>query len=186
VRRFSLDYAQLRRYVDGRRTKIMRVQESLRTGYAPAIAQDEGIRALPRVVYYEGSLGLEHLFDSMLAVYKKGKSKEFRGYGINFIAGTKGLEESIRRFLKERGALGVSTDLFIAKGPDDFRITDESTRLGRNIKHLDIDEQNAGIYLVANRVYLFSFKDNVGVMVENQAIVEFLKSAFDDHFTKST
>lgn len=185
IRRFMLDYGQLTRHVEEKQGELDRIREGLRTGYAPSVAIRESSSRLPRVTYYEGSAGLAHLFDSMLEVYRKGKVKKFRGYGINFLASTRGLEERVRSFLEERGKLGVSTDLFIARGPDDFKITDEPSRLGRAIKHLDIDEQDAGIYLVGNRVYLFSFKDNVGVMLENQTITEFLKSAFDDHWEKS-
>lgn len=185
IRRFTLDYGQLTRYVEERREELGRIRDSLRTGYAPSVAIQETQSRLPRVAYYEGATGLGHLFDSMLEVYRKGKSKKFRGYGINFLASTRGLEDHVRSFLRERAELGVSADLFIARGPDDFKITDESSKLGRNIKHLDIDEQDAGIYLVGNRIYLFSFRDNVGVLVENQTIAEFLKNAFDDHWTKS-
>lgn len=185
VRRFTLDYGQLMHYIEERKDELERIRESLRNGYAPSVAIQESQSRLPRVAYYEGATGLGHLFESMLEVYRKGKSKKFRGYGINFLASTRGLEDYVRSFLEERGRLGVSADLFIARGPDDFKITNESSRLGRNIKHLDIDEQNAGIYLVGNRVYLFSFKENVGVVVENQAIAEFLKNAFDDHWAKS-
>jgi hypothetical protein len=130
-------------------------------------------------------MGLEYLFRSMLEVYRKKKTQKFRGYGINFLARTQGLEDYIRYFLKERSRLGVTTDLFIAQGPDDFRITNETTKLGRDVKHLAIEEQNAGIYLVGNRVYLFSYKNNVGVMVENKEIVALMKSTFDDHWKKS-
>lgn len=182
VRYFVCDYRHVTRFVDNEQSRLRRIRHSLDTGLSPAVARASNIAALPSVTYYEGSLGLEHLFQNMLEVYKKGKYKRFRGYGINFLAETRGLEDYIRYFLKERAKLGVTTKLFIAQGPDDFRITNESTRLGRDIKRLDIDEQNAGIYLVGNRIYLFSFKDNVGVMIENQAIALFMENAFDNHW----
>ncbi|MEK7613363.1 MAG: helix-turn-helix domain-containing protein [Patescibacteria group bacterium] len=184
IRYFVCDYRHLARFIKNEQSRLKRIERSLETGLSPSVALESNITALPSVTYYEGSLGLEHLFDSMLDLYRRGKYKRFRGYGVNFLAETRGLEEYIRSFLKKRSAMGVITKLFIAKGPDDFRITDESTRLGRDIKHLDIDEQNAGIYLIGNRIYLFSFKDNVGVMVENQAIAGFMEDAFDDHWTR--
>ena len=185
VRYFMCDYRHVTRFVDSEQSRLRRIRHALDTGLSPAVALGTGIAALPSVTYYEGSLGLEHLFENMLEVYKKGKYKRFRGYGINFLAETRGLEDYIRYFLAERAKLGVTTKLFIAEGPDDFRITDESSRLGRDITRLDIDEQNAGIYLVGSRIYLFSFKDNVGVMIENQAIAQFMESAFDDHWERS-
>lgn len=184
MRYFSCDYRHLAHFIEHEQIRLRRIGRALETGHSPAVATHRTTSALPRVTYYEGSLGLEHLFESILELYKRGKYKRFRGYGINFLAETRGLENYIRYFLKERAKLGVTTKLFVAKGPDDFRITDETLRLGRDIKRLDIDEQNAGIYLVGNRVYLFSFKDNVGVMVENQAIAQFMESAFDDHWTR--
>ncbi len=182
VRKFACDYRHVSDFVKREQLRLKRVAHSLETGLPPAVAVDLQARPLPLVTYYEGSLGLEHLFDSMLDQYKKGKYKTFRGYGINFLAKTYGLEEYLRYFLEKRAALGVKAKLFIAKGPDDFHIVDEKTRLNRDIKHLDIEEQNAGIYLVGNRLYLFSFKDNVGVMIENRSIAQFIASTFDDYW----
>ena len=184
VRHFLCDYRHVANFIESEQVRLRRIGRSLETGLSPTVATDTKKGTLPSVTYYEGSLGLERLFESMLALYARGKYKRFRGYGINFLAETRGLEDYIRYFLKKRAEMGVTTKLFIAKGPDDFRITDESTRLGRDIKRLDIDEQNAGIYLVGNRVYLFSFKDNVGVMVENPHIAQFMESAFDDHWAR--
>ncbi|MEN9390063.1 MAG: hypothetical protein RLZZ283_163 [Candidatus Parcubacteria bacterium] len=183
IRKFMCDYGALVRFIDHERERLIEIRKSLASGSSPAPIDEQHSR-LPVVTYYEGSLGLRHLFESMLDLYKRKKYTQFRGYGINFFARTFGLEEYLPAFIKKRHALGVSTKLVIAKGPDDFRITDESTRYGRKIKHLPIDEQNAGIYLTGNRTYLFSFKDNVGVMVENQAITQFLQSAFDDHWSR--
>ena len=185
VRRFACDYAQLARYLDSEQERIHSLRKSLSTGNEAPVTADRTHGSLPMVTYYEGAVGLERLFKSMLELFRKGKVRQFRGYGVNFLAGTKGLEAFIRYFLRERARLGVSANLFIAKGPDDFKITGEATRLRRNIKHLDIDEQNAGIYIVGNRLYLFSYKENVGVMIENPSIASFLKGAFDDHWDKS-
>lgn len=184
-RTFSCDYGQLVRFVEDERRKLQRIRDALTSGNSVPTETERHTSPLPTVIYFEGSLGLRLLFDNILDTYKRGKFKIFRGYGINFFAKTWGLEDYIRYFIKKRFTYGVSTKLIIAKGPDDFRITDESTRYGRSIKHLDTDEQNAGVYLVGNKVYLFSFKDNVGVMIENQTISAFLTAAFDDHWEKT-
>ena len=184
-RTFSCDYGQLVRFVEGERRKLQRIRDALTSGNSVPTETERHSSPLPAVTYFEGSLGLKLLFDNILDTYKRGKHKLFRGYGINFFAKTWGLEDYIRYFVKKRFGYGVQTKLIVAKGPDDFRITDESTRYGRAIKHLDTDEQNAGVYLVGSKVYLFSFKDNVGVMVENQSIAQFLEVAFDDHWAKT-
>ncbi|TAK57259.1 hypothetical protein EPO17_02440 [Patescibacteria group bacterium] len=108
---------------------------------------------------------------------------KFRGYGINYFYGS--LESFLQNFVKERYGYGVKTNLFIANAPDNFNIVDEKSALGRTVKHLDMEEQKAALYLVANRAYLFSYADNVGVMIENQAIIQLLKDVFDDHWEKS-
>jgi len=88
-------------------------------------------------------------------------------------------------FVKKRHAYGVKTELFIGKGEDDFMITDgRSSALGRTVKHLNMPPQQAGAYIVGDAVYLFSYRDNVGIKIENAAIVELLKASFDDHWKR--
>lgn len=184
-RTFSCDYGQLVRFVEEERRKFQRIRDALTTGSSVPVETDEHVSALPAVTYFEGSLGLRLLFDNMLDTYKKGHYAYCRGYSRNHFSKTFGLEEYLRYFVKRRHQLGIRTKVFIAKGPDDFKITDATQKLGRDFKRLATDEQDASIYIVGNKVYLFSFKDNVGVMVENQAIAQYLATAFDDHWDKT-
>ena len=89
------------------------------------------------------------------------------------------MEDFVRDFVKKRHNLGVATRLLIGEGEDDFKISKESDKLGRDIKHIDIAPQKAGIYLVGDRVYMFSYEDEVGVMIENKNINNFLKEIFE-------
>ena len=50
--------------------------------------------------------------------------------------------------------------------------------LGRTIKQLPMDPQKASLYIVGDRLYLFSFEDKVGVMIENKAIARLLNEIF--------
>lgn len=142
-------------------------------------------KRLPKVQYFEGTYGMKHVFELILEQYKKGAEKIFRGYGVNTYAETK-LGDFVQEFLKKRADIGVKTKLLIGAGEDDFNITDEATRLGRTVRHIDVTPQKAGIYLVGGRVYLFSYTDEVGVMIENEAIVGFLKELFEDDWKKSS
>lgn len=134
-----------------------------------------------RVRYYEGVSGLKRLFNSILDYYRLGKSKEFRGYGVNKFRET-ALGDYFYEWVRKRHGYSVAAKLFIARGPDDFGITDAIGTYGRTIKHLGMDPQKAGMYLIGDRIYLFSFEDNLGVMVENAAITGLLRSVFDDHW----
>jgi predicted DNA-binding transcriptional regulator len=182
---FSSNPKELVQFVDNQKAELQKIKFSLKGDEVAFAEKVEERHPLPIVQYYEGSLGLKRLLEGILDVYKKGKSKKFRGYGINFFSAARGIEDYLNYFIRQRSKYGVETNLFIAKGPDDFGITDESRSYGRKIKHLDIEEQNAGIYLVGDRAYLFSYRDNVGVMIKNQAIAQLLKDAFDDHWNKS-
>lgn len=135
-------------------------------------------KKLPKVEYYEGVYGMKRVFENILDQYKKGEEKIFRGYGINYFAESK-MEDFIRDLIKKRGEMGVQTKLLIGKGENDFNITNEKTAYGREIKNIDIEPQKSGIYLVGDRVYLFSYEDEVGVMIENKNIVKFLKDIFE-------
>ncbi len=180
---FYADAKELIRYIDLERDRLLKAKHALRGGDS-YLLKSSVRSALPHVQFYDGALGLRKLFESILDVYRKGKSKKFRGYGINYFSNSKALGDYLRYFVKTRGSYGVKTNIFIGKGADDFRITNDKNAYGRTVKHIDIEPQMAGMYLVANRAYLFSYKDNVGVMIENQAIVNLLKDTFDDYWER--
>ena len=183
VRYYFSNVRELIRYIDLERDRLQKIKSELK-GNESYVLKNSKDHSLPSVHFYEGSLGLRKLFESILEEYKKGKSKNFRGWGINFFSHSKTLERYLSYMIRKRATYGVKTQLLIAKGPDGFGITDPSKALGRTVKRMDIEPQYAGIYLVANRVYLFSYKDNIGVMIENQSIVGMIKDIFDDHWKR--
>lgn len=182
VRQFSADPDQLFRVLDQRTKKLAASKEMLKQEVAILLTKGHRPSALPVVQYYEGREGLKRLFRGILDLYQRGAEKTFRGYGINFFY--PGLEEFLQRFVEKRHALGVQTRLFIARGPEGFGLEAGGPTLGRAIKRLDMEAQDAGIYLVGDRLYLFSYKDNVGVMVENRAVTKFLREVFDNHWQR--
>ncbi len=137
---------------------------------------------IPSVRYYSGDEGVQEAFEDILDHYKTGSEKKFRGYGVNTMRDILG--DYLPEFIRRRGELGVETDLFVAEGDDDFEIT-ETTQYGRKVKRIAMPKQNAGAYVAGKRLYLFSYTDKVGVVIENKAIVDLLTQAFDDHWKKS-
>jgi sugar-specific transcriptional regulator TrmB len=180
VKAFLADPNKLFSLLDKQKQILEKNRKLLQDDIAEIIPVPVSSKALPKIQYYEGRTGLVRLFDSILDLYKKGASKNFRGYGINKYK--EALGDYLYEFVKKRDAYGVNSRLFIGQGPDDF--TDDKNPMGRKVKRLEIKPQKAGLYLVGDRVYLFSFEDNVGVMVENDNIAELLKRVFDDHWTK--
>lgn len=163
------------------RLKIEQSKATLLVELPKIIARQKGVE-LPKVRYYEGVAGLEQMFEGILREYSKSAlPKVFRAYGVNNMRAALG--EYLHEFVRARGTLGVETHLFIGQGEDDLGI--EQEQLGRVVKRLNIKPQKAGVYLVGKRLYLFSFPDRVGVMVENAMIVELLTAVFDDHWAKS-
>ncbi len=137
----------------------------------------------PTVKYYDGSYGLKNLFQSMLDYYHEPKAvKEFRGYGINTYKDAS-VRVFLSHFIKKRKKLGVTTKLLIGKEPENFT-GGKAQELDISIKHMDTLPQNAGIYILEDKVYMFSFTDDAGLVVENRAIAKFLKNIFDDHWKK--
>ncbi|MDB5259261.1 MAG: transcriptional regulator TrmB [Candidatus Taylorbacteria bacterium] len=185
VKHFHTDKLHLSAYLKNEQERMAKLRKELQ---GEAASTSERIRPmtgkLPKVEFYDGSMGQERLLESILDIYKRGKSKMFRGYGINYFTHAKGLENYLKYFIQKRASYKVDTRLFIAKGPDGFNIRDEKSAYRRTVKHLDIDPQMAGIYFVANRAYFFSYADNVGIMIENQSIVSMLKHVFDDHWKR--
>ncbi len=138
----------------------------------------------PAVKYYDGSFGLKNLFGSMTDYYATPHAvKEFRGYGLNTYKNAS-VRTFLSHFIKKRKKMGVKTKLLIGKGPEDFT-KGKSSQLDISLRHMNTQPQNAGIYILENKIYMFSFTDNAGLVIENKAIARFLKSAFDDHWEKT-
>lgn len=138
----------------------------------------------PTVRYYDGAYGLKNLFNSMLDYYDQpGSIKEFRGYGLNTYKNAS-VRTFLSHFIKKRKKKGVKTKLLIGAGPEDFT-KGKSGQLDISTRHMNVRPQNAGIYILEDKVYMFSFTDNSGLVVENKAIAKFLKDAFDDHWGKT-
>ncbi|MFA6042405.1 MAG: helix-turn-helix domain-containing protein [Patescibacteria group bacterium] len=163
--------------------QLQKTKTELAAELPKILAKQRRKPSYPQVTYYEGKEGLKRLFNGILHFYQRDGEKAFRGYGVNFMKPALG--DFLYTFVKKRSEYGVDTKLFIGLGPDDFGITGPENQLQRDIKRLNMPAAKAGVYLVGDRAYLFSFVDNVGVMVENPAIVELLKRAFDDHWKKS-
>ncbi len=179
VKQFFTEPANLPQLLEEKKRELENNKLLVEKAIPELLAAQRRVVSLPKVEYYENESGLKTLFNGILDLYRRGKvEKEFRGFGINQIQSTT-INDFLRDFIKRRFELGVATKLFIGAGVDDFAITDEATRFGREIKRLEMPAQEAGVYLVGERIYLFSYTDNVGVMIENQAMAKLLKATFD-------
>lgn len=133
----------------------------------------------PAIQYYDGVFGLKRLFDEIIEQFKHKEDTVFRGVGINYFKNTT-IQDTLYDFVRERYKYGVETRLIIAEGENDFGITDNPiTKLGREIRQMKFEPQNAGAFIVGKRVYLFSYEDEVGIMIEQEVIIGLLKKVFD-------
>ncbi len=182
VKQFFADPSKVLSIIDKRQHSLETDKRVLEKEMAELLLVQTKNSFFPKIQYYEGRQGLIRLFNNILGQYKKGESKNFRGYGINKMR--EALGDYLFEFVKKRGEFDIQTRLFIGQGPDDFNITDKESAFGRNVKRLEIKPQNAALYVVGQKVYLFSYPDQVGVMIENKNIADLLKNVFDDHWTK--
>ncbi len=137
---------------------------------------------LPKVAYYEGVDGMRRLFNDILKQHKTG-IKKFRGYGINKFK--EALGDILYDFVKKRASYNVETELVIGRGDDDFGITGPGNAHGRTVKRIDMPQQKAGCYIVGNRIYLFSFINQIGLVIEDGTIATLFAGIFDDHWKKT-
>ncbi len=133
-------------------------------------------QSYPTITYYEGEKSLQRLFDDILSQFKTKKDTVFRGFGVNTVKDK--LSGYAEKFIKERAKYDVETRLIIGLGPDDFGISGADP-LGREVKRIPIPSQDAGVYMVANRLYIFSYKNKNGIMIEDESVVKFLREVFD-------
>ncbi len=183
VKHFLADPDALRPLLEKKKRLLEDSARELDSELPKLLAGAKSAAALPKIRYYEGENGLKRLFENILTLYQKGLSHTFRGYGINSFH--QFLGDYLYEFVTKRGECGVATKLFIADAPDDFSATGDTAAQGRDIKRIDMAPQEAGMYMAGDSAYLFSYVDNVGVKIENKAIVQLLKTVFDDHWKKS-
>jgi sugar-specific transcriptional regulator TrmB len=183
VKQFFVEPNELLALIHDKKRILEKAAKDLEDELPKILSLQQHKKSAPKIQYYEGNYGLRRLFENILDQYKKGAEKVFRGYGINHIKETK-LSDFLQSFIKERYDKGVETRLMIGKSDDDFEITDISNKYGREIKRINMEPQKAGIYLIGNRIYIFSFEDDVGIMIENNAMTELLKAVFDERWQK--
>lgn len=184
--KFIADPTNLSSVVRSRQKKLNRVGDSI-DELIPELLNmaKKNDKRKPLVQYYEGTFGLKRLFDEIIEQYRRKEDSMFRGFGINYFENTD-IQDILNDFVKERYKYGIETHLLIGKGGDDFGITeDKSTNLGREVRHMNMNAQNAGIYLVGDRIYLFSYEDDVGIMIEQRLITSLLKNIFDSEWERS-
>ena len=182
MKQFFADPDQLLAYVDRKRKTLEKSQDELKKELPKLFMVGKRKNPFPKIAYYEGEPGLKRLFENILDQYKKGEKEVFRGYGVNTVREL--LHGYIPDFLKERHELGAETHLFIGRGTDDFAITDKSNALGRTVKRLNMNPQKAGLYIIGNRLYLFSYEDLVGVMIENDSMATLMRAVFDANWSE--
>jgi sugar-specific transcriptional regulator TrmB len=185
VKLFIADPEDIHTVIRKRQEELTRVNAETRSAI-PYLKQHQRKHFMrPVVRYYDGSFGLKNLFGSMLDYYEApGAIKEFRGYGLNTYKNASA-RTYLSHFIKKRSKRGVKTKLMIGAGPEDFT-RGKGGQLDISIKHMGTKPQNAGFYILEDKVYLFSFTDNAGLVVENKAIAKFLKDTLDDHWKKTT
>lgn len=179
VRQFSADIFKLKFLIDKKKQRLEANKKRVDDEITKIVAENYSGVELPKVQFYQGREGLKHLLSGIIDVYKKGKHKSFRGYAINRYY--PGMEEFMDSFVKERHKLGVQSKIFVSESTNFEDIGGQNT-FGRKFKKIEINEHQSALYLVGNRIYIFSYKDGIGVMLENERIAYFLTEIFDNHW----
>ncbi len=182
VKQFFADPFKIKTVIDNKRHQLEINKKKLDLELTRFVSENHIGTELPKVQFYQGQEGLKRLLSSILDLYKKGKYKTFKGYAINEYY--PGMEEFIDNFIKERYKLGIQSRLFVPKDTDFDKIGGQDT-YGRKMKTLDIEYHKAAFYIVGNRIYLFSYKDGVGVMVENTNLANLFKDMFDNQWDRN-
>jgi sugar-specific transcriptional regulator TrmB len=182
VKKFVADPFKIKSLIDKRKHELEADKKKLDTEIMKIVSENYSSAELPKVQFYQGREGLKRLIADILDLYRKGKYKTLRAYGINEFY--PGMEEVFDNFVKERHKLGVQTQAFLPKNTDFNKIGGQDT-YSRKFKLLDIEYHKAAFYIVGGRIYLFSYKDGVGVVVENTNLANFFGDIFDDQWAKT-
>jgi sugar-specific transcriptional regulator TrmB len=181
ARKFSADPRKLPYLVEKKKEELNQQQKQIEKELPRLIALQGKNASYPKIQYYEGEAGLERLLEHQLVHLKSSDDKSFRGYGVNEFK--EKMVEFLPEYVKRRAALGVQSKIFTADAPDYFSY-DTAKKYKRTTKKLNMPPQEAGLYIAGPYIYLFSYRDNVGVMVENKAMAQLLQNIFDDHWDR--
>lgn len=183
VQLFIADPEMLKIVMKEKQDNFSKLQNTANTIIPKLKLQHKSHVRRPTVKYYDGVFGLQHLFDSMIEYYSQpGSVKEYRGYGINTHDKTS-IQKYLSKFIQKRARLGVITKLLLGSGTESFT-KGKAKRLNILMKHTGFDAQNSSLYILNDRVYLFSFDDNAGLIIENRALANLLKNIFEDHWKR--
>ncbi len=182
VKKYVANPYKLEDVVESKQEELVKSKISLEKEIPKLITENKLGLELPRVEYYQGREGLERLFSTMLKVHKQTGQKDFVGYGINHFY--PGMEDFLKKFLVQRNELQVQTKLFIAEGGNSDNLDIETDPLGREYRKINIGEQKAGMYLVGDNMFMFSYKDNVGIRIENKAISSLFGAIFKNDWDR--
>lgn len=180
VKQFVADPFKIKSIIDDQKRILESNKKKLDIELIKMMSESHSAVELPKVQFYKGQEGLKRLLSSILDVYKRGKYKTFKGYAISQFY--PGMEDFIDHFVKERHKLGVESKLFVPKDTNFTELGGGQGTFGREFKTLDIDYHKAGFYIVGKRIYLFSYKDGVGVLVENENLSNFFRDIFDNQW----
>lgn len=182
TKRFVADPKALISVLDLRSKKVENLKSKIEELLPALTSISRTHKSLPKITYYKGEQGLKRLLDSIIEQYEKGAERVFRGFGVNFFSKTS-IKELLYDFVEERyKKYKVEARLIISKGENDFQIDSKYEKLGRVIKQIDVESQNSAIYLVADKIYLFSYDDEIGIMIENKPMAKFVISLFDAYW----
>lgn len=135
-----------------------------------------------KIAFYKGKTGISFILHEMTKIYKTKKIKTFRAYTMSQFK--EGFGEDFHEFIKTRSEANTESRIFVPKGTDFSKIMGLN-KYKREFKVLDIEDFGAALYIVGNRTYIVSYKDNQGFVLENQNIALFLKEIFDIHWKNS-
>lgn len=182
ARQFSADPHKLSYLLKKKKDRISEQEEGLARELPRLIAMRKNQNpSFPKIQFYEGESGFDRLLEHQLFALKLSGSTEFRGYGINEFK--EKMAQTLPQYVKKRAALGVHTRIFTANAPDYF-YPETNKELNRQTKKLHMPPQGAGLYIAEPFIYLFSYQENIGVVVESGVLAELLRNIFDDHWDR--
>lgn len=131
------------------------------------------------LLHYKGKIGIKYLLKHITKLYTSKKAKTFRAYTMSQFK--EGFEDEFEEFIIARSKADTESKIFVPKGTD-FRKILGFNKYKREFKVLDMEDFGSALYIAGKQVYLVSYKDNEGYMIENQNIALFLKEIFDIHW----
>lgn len=144
-------------------------------GLVPQLKSLHNVSNRPKVMFYEGEEGLEHVYDDTLTSHEP-----IRGMA-NVLEMHKGLPEYFPKYYKRRAQKGIKIRAILSSNEAGKNISAHDKEELRDTAFIPADRYNfiPEIDVYDNKIMIASWREKLGIIIESQEMADSMKTLYD-------